>query len=130
MTNYANFDRSKFPIVVVKFTGVEQTDDNFAAYLNGLYDNYNSKQPFSLVCDATNAPKPNITYQKRQAQWMKEHESLIKTYCKGIAYVMPNALYRIALMVIFSLQNNPVPFKVFQNVEDGVEWAKKMNTSS
>lgn len=126
MNNYAHFDRSTFPLIVVRFSGVRETDENFAAYLDGLYENYNSKKPFALVFDATEAANPNLKYQQRQAKWMKTHEALIKEYCLGVAYVMPNTLLRIALRLIFGIQNNPVPFKVFAKLEDGKNWAEEL----
>ena len=124
MTTYADFDRSNFPLIVVRFTGEEETEENFEAYLNGLYANYETKQSFSLVFDATNAADPKVKYQIKQAQWMKKHEDLIKKYCLGVAYVMPNTFLRIILKVIFSVQQNPVSFKVFEQLEQGLTWAK------
>jgi hypothetical protein len=130
MKDYAYSDVSKFPIIVVKFSGVEATDENFKVYLehlNNLYDNYGPKQKFTLIFDATTAAKPNLKYQKMQAEWIKDKEAIIKKYCYGIGYIMPNALYRIALMVVFSIENSPVPFKVFGNMEDATSWAKELN---
>lgn len=124
MTNYADFDRSNFPLIVVTFTGAKETDENFAVYLDGLHANYDPKKNFSLVFDATKAASPNLKYQQRQAKWMKEHEDLIQTYCLGVAYVMPNIVLRTVLKMIFAIQNNPVPFKVFGELEEGMAWAK------
>lgn len=129
MDSYAHFDRSTFPLIVVKFSGARETDENFAAYLDGLYENYNSQKPFALVFDATEAASPNLKYQQKQAKWMKAHEELIKSYCLGVAYVMPNRLLRIALRLIFGIQKNPVPFKVFGKLEDGKNWAEELTAS-
>ena len=121
---YAHFDRSAFPVILVTFSGAQETDENFAAYLDELLANYDKMQAFSLVFDASNAPNPNLKYQLRQATWMKEHESLIKTYCKGVAYVMPNNFLRIVLKAIFKIQRNPVPFSVFKELDQGRIWAE------
>ncbi|MEL7530021.1 MAG: STAS/SEC14 domain-containing protein [Bacteroidota bacterium] len=123
---YAHFDRNTFPLIIIRFTGEKETPENFAAYLAGLYANYERKEAFALVFDATQAPTPNPVYQQKQAKWMKEHEALIKTYCRGVAYVMPNGLLRGVLKMIFSLQKNPVPFKVMSNLEEGRKWARSL----
>lgn len=128
MADYANFDRSKFPLVVVTFTGNKATDENIDAYLDGLYADYASKQSFSVVFDLTNAPNPSIKYIKKQAQWMKEHEVLISTYCLGVAYVIDNALFRLALKMVFNIQRNPMPFKVVENMEDAISWATELHS--
>ncbi len=125
MTNFATFDRSGFPIIIVTFTGEKENPDNFQHYLDGLLQNYDRKEPFVLVFDATHAPTPNPTYQQKQAKWMKAHEDLIKTYCRGVAYVMPNLLLRNVLKLIFGIQKNPVPFKVFGDLESGINWAEE-----
>ncbi|MEM6297131.1 MAG: STAS/SEC14 domain-containing protein [Bacteroidota bacterium] len=124
MKTYAHFDRSEFPLIVVTFTGAKETPENFAEYLQGLYQNYDRKEAFSLVFDASDAPTPNPSYQQKQAQWMKDHESMIQEYCRGVAYVMPNFLLRNVLKLIFAIQKNPVPFEVFSKKNEGVSWAK------
>jgi hypothetical protein len=122
---YATFDRTGFPVIIVAFTGEKETPENFQEYLDGLYQNYDRKEPFSLVFDAKDAPTPSPTYQAKQATWMKAHETLIQTHCRGVAYVMPNAFMRNVLKLIFKIQDNPVPFKVFANREEGIDWASQ-----
>jgi len=124
MEQYARVDREQFPLVVVTFTGAKPTPTNFQQYLDELYANYAPKQPFVLVFDATSAKVPGITYQKKQAEWMREHQDLIQSYCLGIAYVMPSAVIRNVLKLIFKLQNDPVPSKVFSSREEGLAWAQ------
>ena len=121
---YAIFDRSRFPIVKVEFTGLKADDENFRDYLEELLKSYDSKENLVIIFDALKASFPGMQYQKEQAAWMKEHDSLIRKYCKAIAYVVSSPGIRIALRLIFMFQNNPVPFKVFKNVKDGIEWSK------
>jgi hypothetical protein len=123
MNPYALFDRSGFPLITVTFTGERETPENFQAYLNGLLENYDRQEPFSLVFDASQAATPNPTYQLKQAQWMKAHEALIKAHCRGVAYVVPNPILRQVLKLIFRLQANPVPFQVFSSLDQGKNWA-------
>jgi hypothetical protein len=93
MSTYAEIDSSEFPIIKVVFTGEAATQENFPVYLQQLKDNYNSRKPIAIIFDATKAVLPGITYQKMQAKWLKEHEQLMKDYCKGTAYVIPNRHY-------------------------------------
>jgi hypothetical protein len=120
---YASFDRETLPLITITFTGKPENEDNFSEYLDGLAANYQFKVPIALVFDASEAALPKIKYQRLQAQWMNENEGLIKNYCKGIAYVVPSLLLQRVLQFIFSIQNNPVPFKVFRNLKEAQTWA-------
>lgn len=124
--SYASFDRSEFPVVTVTFTGATETKENFHQYLNGLFHNYDRKEEFSLIFDASLASSPNPKYQKMQAEWMKDHEKLVKTYCKGVAYVVPSPFLRGILKIIFGIQKNPVPFQVFRDMKPARQWAKSL----
>lgn len=124
MKTYATFDRSQFPLITINFTGESETKENFDAYLDELGNNYKFEKPFSLIFELTNAPIPKVSYQLKQANWMKINEENIKTYCRGVAYIIPSTIMRNVLKFIFSIQKNPVPFKVFSTLEEGKVWAK------
>jgi hypothetical protein len=122
--SYANFDVSDLPIVLVKFTGNKETDANFNDYLESLTALYTNKKDIALIFDATKAGFPNPKFQLKQASWMKENETVINQYCKGIAYVIQNAIVRKALQLILGVFNNKVPFKVFGNVVEAKVWVE------
>ncbi len=124
MENYVRVNREEFPLIVVTFTGAKATPPNFQHYLDELRANYDREQPLALVFDATSAKVPGIAYQKKQGEWMRDHQDLIKTYCRGIAYIIPSAVIRNVLKLIFKIQRDPVPNQVFSNREEGIAWAK------
>lgn len=124
MNNYAETDSSEFPIIKVVFTGETANAENFRIYLAELKQNYDSEQPIAIIFDATKAVFPGIKYQKMQAQWLKENEELMKSYCKGTAYVIPNRLIRNVLSAIFTFQKQPVPYLVCSKSTEAVEWVK------
>lgn len=126
MEAYADFDRTEFPLITIHFTGEKETPENFEVYLQELGKNYEHKKDLALIFELTKAPVPNVSYQLKQASWMKENDALIKQYCKGVAYVIPSMILRGVLKFIFSVQKNPVPFKVFSNYADGKQWASSL----
>lgn len=123
MKPYARFNRATFPIITVTFTGAKATPENFQVYLDGLLENYTKKEPFALIFDANAAAMPTAYYQKWQAKWLKDNEKLIQTYCKGVAYVIPNPILRSILKIMILIQRHPVAFKVFGSMEEGQKWA-------
>ncbi len=124
MQKYATFDATQFPVVVVTFTGVAATDDNFEAYLNQLHDAYERETPFAYLFDAGEAVLPGLKYQRMQAQWLKDHRKLMQSYCRGTAYHIPNPIIRTALKGIFAFQQQPVPYKIAGSFEEALQWCK------
>lgn len=126
---YANFNRDEFPLIVIEFTGVKENVHNFQSYLKGLEENYASKKEIALIFDARKALSLNPIYQLKQAMWMQKNRQMIKTYCKGIAYVVPQTVLRKVLQLIFNISPNPVTFKVFEDFDEASAWARqKLNS--
>jgi hypothetical protein len=126
MKPYAIVDSSRIPIITVTFTGEKSTDENFNQYLADLEKCYDDRQKISIIFDASQAVIPKSSHQKKQALWISQHWKLIQTYCIGTAYVIPNAAIRAVLKMIFSFQNQPVPYKIFSNLEEAEAWIQKL----
>lgn len=124
MNKYAEIDSSEFPIIKVVFTGEAANAENFPIYLKEVKENYASRQPLAIIFDASKAVLPGITYQKMQAQWLKDNEQLMKDYCKGTAYIIPNLIIRKVLSAIFTLQKQPVPYKVCSKHTEAMDWVE------
>ncbi len=124
MELYAIIDESSFPIVSVEFTGSKSTDQNFQSYLDQIKACYRNKKQLAIIFDASNASIPGLAHQKMQANWLKENEELMKNFCAGTAYVIPNAAIRGILKMIFSFQKQPVPYKIFEAKQEASNWVK------
>ncbi|NBC24901.1 MAG: STAS/SEC14 domain-containing protein [Bacteroidetes bacterium] len=124
MKRYATVDSTSFPLILVRFTGEKATDENFPLYLKEVEASYDRENRIGILFDATQAPFPGLKYQKMQAQWLKDHKSLMQNYCAGTAYVIPNLVIRNVLKAIFALQKQPVPYTVCANMEEAEEWLK------
>ncbi len=125
MQAYATFDESHLPVVTITFTGESATEENFRRYLEQTRQLYARKEPLALIFDATHAGFPGLRFQKMQADWLAENESLMKDYCRGAAYVISSALIRTVLKGIFALQAQPVPYIVVGSVEEAGQWAEE-----
>ncbi|MEM6273131.1 MAG: STAS/SEC14 domain-containing protein [Bacteroidota bacterium] len=125
MKPYTNVNREKFPLVTITFTGAAATDENFAAYLDQLKENYRPRERFALVFDARKAKLPSFAYQRKQADWVKVNEALIAEYCVGTAYVIPGSLIRGILKAIFRLQKQPCPYVILGSPEEGNAWCQE-----
>lgn len=122
MTKYADVSASDFPLIRVTFTGEAPTVENFTFYLQEVKESYNQQQKIVLLFDATKAVFPGTNFQKQQADWIKENTVLMRTYCLGTAYVIPNILIRNVLKAIFAFQKQPVPYTISSTAVEAENW--------
>lgn len=125
MKKYAEIDQSEFPIVKVVFTGEAAQEDNFPLYLEEVRQSYDGKTALAIIFDASKAVFPGIAYQKMQAKWLKENQQLMKDFCKGTAYIIPNIIIRNVLQAIFAFQIQPAPYLVCSTYQEAESWVKK-----
>ena len=125
MKKYAEIDSSKNPIVKVVFTGENANDENFPFYMQEVKDVYEKKNKVVIIFDASNAVMPAMKYQKMQGDWLKNNDQLMKDYCLGTAYIIPNIIIRNVLKAIFTFQKQPVPYIISQNNDDANNWVKE-----
>ncbi len=131
MKKYATVDSSNEPIIKVIFTGEHANDDNFTFYMQEVKDVYEQQKKVVIIFDASNAVMPAIKYQKMQGDWLKENEQLMKDYCLGTAYIIPNIIIRNVLKAIFTFQKQPVDYLVCKNTDEAVFWVnEKLSTNN
>ena len=122
MKKYAEVNSSKNPIIEVVFTGEQANDDNFPFYMQEVKAVYEQQKKIVIVFDASNSVMPALKYQKMQGDWLKENEQLMKDYCLGTAYIIPNLIIRNVLKAIFTFQKQPVDYIVCKNNDDANTW--------
>ncbi|SDD07580.1 hypothetical protein SAMN04488104_10145 [Algoriphagus faecimaris] len=127
MKSYAIIDESEFPLIHIRFTGNKSTDQNFRAYLDETKACYRSEKRLAIIFDASQASIPALSHQKMQAQWLKDNRDLMLKYCAGTAYVIPNPVIRAVLSMIFSFQNQPVPYQVVKSLEAARRWVDSLD---
>ncbi len=121
---YAAIENKQRPLITIRFTGQAATDESFQQYLNDLESLYDAKQPISLIFNAEKAVLPKFKHQQQQAQWLKDKEALMRTYCRGTAYVIQSAVIRWVLKAIFALQAQPVPYAIVDTQQAAEAWAE------
>ncbi|SMG20762.1 SpoIIAA-like [Marivirga sericea] len=127
MKPYAKIDSSQMPIVTVSFTGEKSTDENFQLYLDEVESCYDDRKTIAIIFDASKATIPKLSHQKKQASWLNQHWKLMQNYCLGTAYVIPSTAIRAVLKMIFSFQNQPVPYKIVSKMEEAHDWIQELN---
>jgi len=116
-------DESRFPLMVVTFEDTVD-DDQFGAYLATLDAHIARRVRCAFVMDATRAGRTSAVQRRRQADWMKENEHVLRTYSAGYAFVISSPLIRGALTAILWLQPMPAPHVVVGTFGEGERWAR------
>lgn len=125
MKKYAIIDDVQFPIIRVTFTGESADSENFPFYLSEVKQTYDHKKNLAIIFDATDAVLPALSFQQMQAQWLKDNTQLMKDFCAGTAYIIPNIIIRNVLKAIFSFQSQPVPYIICAETTKAEEWVSK-----
>ena len=125
MKKYANIDKAQFPIIKVIFTGESADTENFPLYLSEVKQTYDHQKNLAIIFDASKAVLPALSFQQMQAQWLKDNTQLMKDFCVGTAYIIPNIIIRNVLKAIFSFQNQPVPYIICEDVSKAEAWIIK-----
>ena len=125
MKKYAEIDSSNHPNIKVVFTGEQANDDNFPFYMQQVKAVYEQQKKVAILFDASNAVMPALKYQKMQGDWLKENEQLMKDYCLGTAYIIPNLIIRNVLKAIFTFQKQPVDYLVCKTLNEAQIWTNE-----
>ena len=125
MKKYAIIDEAQFPIINVTFTGESADTENFPLYLSEVKQTYDHQKNLAIIFDASKAVLPALSFQQMQAQWLKDNTQLMKDFCAGTAYIIPNIIIRNVLKAIFSFQNQPVPYIICEDVSKEEAWIIK-----
>jgi hypothetical protein len=122
MSAYAEIEISRFPIILVTFTGAQASRENFQIYLNQIEATYELGERLAIIFEATHAVLPKLQFQNMQAQWLRNNSEMIQSKCAGTAYVITKPVIRTMLKLIFALQEQPAPYVVAKNLPDAEQW--------
>ena len=77
-----------------------------------------SVESLAVGTPAVGSPKQRATI----AEWTKRIEPLVRSYSKGHAVVVDNALVRGAMTAVSWLHKTPVPEAFFTRYDEAVDW--------
>ena len=115
-------DESRWPLVIVRIVGTP-TDDELDAFLAESTVRLQRKEIQVSIIDVSRADRAPATQRRKQADWMRDHESLLRRRSAGMAYVITNPMVRGVLTAIMWLQPLPVEHTVVATLEEAERWA-------
>lgn len=123
------FDDSAWPVLSVRFKR-PMTNDEFGVYLEGLKAQLDraarEQKKVAIVMDSTIPIKTPREQQVAQAQWMKDHDELLRNWSIATAFVLTSAMSRFVLSMILLIQPLATGYKVFGEVGEAEAWARSL----
>jgi hypothetical protein len=116
------FDESLWPLQLVRFVG-SFTPQQYEDYLAQLLATLQRGEMFIHLPDLTQLAASTSEQRRRQAEWLREHESLMRERMLGLAFVITSPAIRLALSTIFFFKPPPVPYFVAPNLPEAAAWA-------
>lgn len=123
---HAEIDKSKFPIVYVKFYAKAFDPKAFEKYLKQVAELNESQEPYTVIFDASESAHLSAEERVKQGEWMKEHYELFKKNSMGAAYIIPSYMIRCVMNAVFSMKNKPANYTVVSTVEEAFKWAEEV----
>jgi len=122
-------DDRLWPLVIFRFR-FRPSMDELERYLARQEEMLARKQPMISLVQAEQAKLWETPVLRRQAEWIKDHEALLRQYSLGVAMVMQSPIVRGMLKAILWIQPMPQPYTVCSTVEEGLRWLRERVASA
>lgn len=116
------FDDSLWPLLISRFHGTA-TDSEYEAYLAQGTAYLQRGELYVSVLDMGRLVVPTAAQRQRQAEWLQEHDSLLREQFLGAALVITSPFLRLALSTVLHLKPMPMPYVTVYDVPGGLKWA-------
>ena len=117
-------DERLWPLVIYRFRGLVSMDEmnKYLARQDVLLARH---QPTLSLVIATETKLWETPVLRRQADWIKENQELLRRYSLGAALVIQSPIVRGMLKAILWIQPMPQPYAVFPTVEGALRWLRE-----
>lgn len=116
------FDDSLWPLLISRFHGAA-TDSEYETYLSRGTAYLRRGELYVSVLDMGRLVVPSAAQRQRQAEWLQEHERLLREQFLGAALVITSPFIRLALSTVLHLRPMPMPYVTVYDVSGGLKWA-------
>ncbi len=115
-------DEKLWPLLVLQPRGTPLPWE-LEGQLEALSARLQRRERFVCVVDARQSEAASPEHRHRYAEWLKQHEPLLREYSLGCAFVVTSPAVRLSLHVIFALRPLTVPHTQVPGQEAGLGWA-------
>jgi hypothetical protein len=114
-------DDSLWPLLVVQFQGTVPLA-RFEEYLAQRLTYLQRPEKHVILFDMRHAPMLPTEHRHRQAEWLKQHSSLLDTQVLGHALVITSPLVRLMISTFHKVRPRNGPHIVTPHLNDAARW--------
>ena len=118
------FDASRFPVVVVRFSGYI-SEAEFDAYLASMTMILRRPGKLVTILDARRAIENPASQLRKQADWLRLHEDELRSKSLGAVFVITSPFVSGVLNAILSAQPLPNEYAVVSTMDEAESWAAR-----
>ncbi|HLL05640.1 MAG TPA: hypothetical protein VK539_34035 [Myxococcaceae bacterium] len=115
-------DEKLWPLVLIRYEAPLSMED-LELLSARLSDILARQEPYVAIADARRSQGMTPEQRQHQADWMKRHDTQLRKYCLGSAFIVTSALARMTVSVIFALKPPPLPYTIVTTLEAAAVWA-------
>ncbi len=116
-------DERYWPLVLYRFSGDVPLAE-LERYLARQDELLGRKQPTGSVVLTENVKMWDTQVLRRQAQWIKTNEELLRRYSVGVGLVIHSPIVRGMLKAVLWIQPMPQPYIVTASVDEALKWLR------
>ncbi|WNG46134.1 hypothetical protein F0U60_19960 [Archangium minus] len=117
-------DGSQWPLLVVRFVGHPSLQQE-ETYLAQMLDYLKREEKFVGIIDTQQMSVMTSEHRQRLAEFVKEHDALLRTNFLGCATVITSPMMQLAASLILYLKSPPFPYLTASALPEAVKWTTK-----
>lgn len=121
---FANYDYSRWPLVIATFSGETVTMDDFNAHIAEFERLLAGPEPFSIIFDVTNSPQLSINMVMPQVRSLQANKANIEAVLRCSAIVVKSDAIRNLLSMVLKIFKPTKPNQSFSNLSEAKKWVR------
>lgn len=122
-------DTSRWPIVIHTAEG-SAPDGVVDDYLRTATEILARREPHVTILDARRVGHASAYTRQRAREWLSEHRAELSVYCRGYVYVLSSPIVRFVAMTTLLFARLPMPYRVCEDLDEAMAWARERLTDS
>lgn len=118
--DYVHFEYDQLPIITIRYTSKEPTEEEFDTYLAELDKMYMGYKDFYLVLDATQSKYLSSKLRIKQGKWLEKNKEAIAKSCNKQYYVVNSMMIKIVMNAILLISKPAVPYMVCKTEDEAL----------
>jgi len=123
-TNSILIDDSLWPLLVTR-CGAQPSPREQQAFFSQTLGYLRREEKCVAILDTRHVRMTTAEYRKNLADFMREHQALMRTQLLGISVVIGSPALQLATSLVIHLTTPPAPYFLTTSLSEAAKWAAK-----